>query len=446
MNIILIMSDTFRRDHLGYYGDVSIRTPYLDQFSKSCVKFNNCYTASFPTLPNRADLFTGKYTFTYLGWAPLPREEKNILAEVLQRAGYTTIATVDVPFLVRNGYCYDRGFEDFVWASGQGLERPRINSERRFEEDYCAPKTMMAAERCLEYYHKEKFFLYVDTWDPHEPWDPPYWYTRQYYSSYDGQPCAYPCYWDWCETGLKQEDITLAHACYCGEITMVDRWIGRLLDKVKALGIWEDTAILFTSDHGFYFGEHGYFGKSREKGRGSRVQGWWYRSPLYQEITRIPLLIYVPGMKPTEAEAMVSSVDIMPTILELAGVEIPDSVQGKSLVPLLKGKSGHLRDFVVTSLPLYKPGEKTRIVDDWERKIKEPQPSTITTEEWTLLYSNASSPAELYNTKDDPTQSNNIIFENWETAKDLHHRFVSLLEQLGTDESNLNSRSHLKKN
>ena len=143
---------------------------------------------------------------------------------------------------------------------------------------------------------------------------------------------------------------------------------------------------------------------------------------------------------------MVSSVDIMPTILELAGVEIPGSVQGKSLVPLLKGKNEVLRESVVTSLPLYRPGEKTRIVDDWERKIKEPQPSTITTKEWTLLYSDASSPAELYNTKDDPTQSNNIIFENWEIAKDLHHRFVSLLDQLGTDESNLSCRRHLKKN
>ena len=365
MNSILIVSDTFRRDHLGCYGNQSVHTPCLDQFSQMGVKFNNCYATSFPTMPNRADLFTGKYTFTYLGWAPLPRKE-NILAQILRDAGYTTIGVADTPFLMRNGYGYDRGFKDFVRVSGQGGERARINSERRSEEDFCAPKTMITAEKCLEYYYKEKFFLYVDTWDPHEPWNPPHWYVQQYYPDYDGQLVS-PPYWDWKDSGLKQNDVELAHACYCGEITMVDRWVGKLLNKIKCLGILEDTVIIFTSDHGFYFGEHGYLGKSRQKSR--KTGGQWYRSPLYQEITRIPLLFYLPGVKPTETTAMVSSVDIMPTILELAGVSTPDTVEGKSLVPVLKGEKEKGRDFVVTSLPLYNVGENTRIVDDWERKI-----------------------------------------------------------------------------
>lgn len=200
----------------------------------------------------------------------------------------------------------------------------------------------------------------------HEPWDPPCEWVKFYYPSYAGQLIV-PCYWDWRESGLKEEDINIAHACYCGEITMVDFWIGRLLDKIESLGIFDDTVIVFTSDHGFYFGEHGYFGKGRsrdiwqEKGERSYFNerlyyierkgktGDWYWAPLYEEITRVPLLIYVPGVSPQRIQSLVSSVDLMPTLLQLAGVEISESVRGQSLVPLLKGEKETSRDFVVSS-------------------------------------------------------------------------------------------------
>ncbi len=434
-HIIVIVSDTFRSDHLGCYGNPSIKTPNLDHFAQECVQFDNCYAGSFPTMPMRADLFTGKFTFTYLGWRSLPSEE-TILAELLRKAEYTTLAAVDTPFFVRQGYGYDRGFKDYQWILGQGMERQRVNLERRYEEDYCAPSTMIAAEKYLQHYYKEKLFLYVDTWDPHEPWDPPSWYVEPYYPGYDGRVVA-PCYWDWREAGLKEEDVKLAHACYCGEITMVDHWVGRLLNRVKSMGLWENTAIVFTSDHGYYFGEHGFFGKGRAKGR------YWFQSPLYREITQVPLLIYVPGIKSRRVKALVSSVDIMPTLLELAGVKVPEVVQGKSLVPLLKGEENTFRDFTVTSSPLYNPGEPSKIVDDFLRVVKKPHFSTITTPKWTFLYSTESFPAQLYDLKNDPQESKNIIDKNWEVAKDLHQKFVDFLEGLGTSEHHLGSRRHL---
>ena len=440
MNIIVIVSDTFRRDHLGCYGNKNIRTPNLDKFSQSCIKFNNCYATSFPTMPMRADLFTGKFTFTYLGWGPLPREETT-LAEILRKAGYTTAAVVDTPFFVRKGYGYDRGFEDYVQIPGQESDhRTRINSERRYEEDFCAPKTMTTAEKRLEYYRNRKFFLYIDTWDPHEPWDPPPWYVESYYPSYDGR-IVRPPYWEWRERGLAEEDVKIAHACYCGEISMVDHWVGHLLNKVKSLGRWDDTVILFTSDHGFYFGEHGYLGKTKE----NDARTFWARSPLYQEITRVPLLVYIPGVEPRETEAMVSLSDLMPTILELAQVESPKTVQAQSFVPVLKGEKDSFRDFVVTSVPLYNPGEVTKIVDDWERKIEEFQPSTITTQKWTLLYAAENCLTELYDILRDPNQSQNVLSENWEIAKDLHQKFIAFLEQVGTSEHNLVHRRRLSK-
>jgi len=442
MNIIVIVSDTMRRDHLGCYGNRTVRTPNLDRFAQECVQFDNCYATSFPTMPMRADLFTGRFTFTYLGWRSLPPEE-TILAKLLQEADYTTLAAVDTPFFVRDGYGYDRGFRDYSWILGQGFatwdaDRGRINSERRYEEDYCAPKTMAAAEKYLEYYYKKKLFLYVDTWDPHEPWDPPSWYVEAYYPNYDGRVVA-PCYWDWRERGLKEEDIKVAHACYCGEITMVDRWVGRLLDRVKSMGLWKNTAIVFISDHGFYFGEHGYFGKARNKDH------YWHQSPLYQEITRVPLLVYVPDIKSKRVKALVSLVDIMPTLLELAEVEIPETVQGKSLLSLLKGRRDTFRDFVVTSFRLSDPGEPSKIVDDWLRIVKKPHFSTITTPKWTFLYSTEAYPAQLYDIESDPKESQNVIGKNWQVAKDLHQKFVHFLEEVGTDEHYLVSRRRLHK-
>ncbi|MFQ6043409.1 MAG: sulfatase, partial [Candidatus Poribacteria bacterium] len=420
-----IVSDTLRRDHLGCYGNESIKTPNLDRFAQRCAIFDKCYSASFPTMPMRADLFTGKWTFTYLGWAPLPRDEV-ILSGQLRSNGYTTMAVVDTPFFIKNAYHYDRGFSDFLWIRGQGAERRDVNYERRYEEDYCAPMTMTAAEKWLERHYKEQFFLYVDTWDPHEPWDPPNWYVEQYYPDYDGKVVP-PCYWDFKERGVEEEDLKIAHACYCGEVTMVDRWVGRLLERIESLNLMDKTAIIFTTDHGFYFGEHGQFGKARmEKGK-------WYRSPIYEEINRIPFMVYFPGIQARRIDALVSAVDMMPTILQLCGVEIPEQVQGHSLVPILKEDEEKGRDFVVSSLPLYNPGDVTRAVDAFERNIQEYVPSTITTDEWAFLYSAEGEPAELYNLKSDPKQQHNVIQEHPQVASDLHQKFVSLLEETNTD-------------
>ena len=448
------MSDTLRQDHLGCYGNENIITPYIDQFSNSCIKFNRAYATSFPTMPCRADLFTGKYTFTYLGWNPITDEE-TVLAEILQKAGYTTLAAVDTPFLMRDGYGYDRGFDDFVFISGQdpGYDRRRVISSWRYEDDYFSPRTIAAAEKLLEYYYKEKFFLYIDMWDPHEPWDPPEYYVKQYRPNYNGEDHVIPTYWDWKEAGLTEEDVKLCHDCYCGEVTMVDRWVGRLLDKVKKLGIWDDTAIIFTADHGFCFGEHGLLGKARQNTatfmnynipckelydnpkelKNVMGKSVWMRSPLYQELTKVPLLFYIPGLESKKSEKLVSCVDIMPTILELAGIEPPDSVQGKSIKPLIEGKIDSIRDFVLTSYPIYNVGDKTRMIGGGVlKRVKEVLPITITDKTWTMFYSGSSTPIELYNIKDDPKQLKNIFDKNKEVVRGLYNKLFKLLEQLGT--------------
>ncbi len=470
-NVVLVVSDTFRRDHLGCYGNSWIRTPHLDRFAQQAIVFDYAFPASFPTVPARADLMTGRHTFSYLGWSPLPRDEIT-LAQLMTEAGYRTFAVADTPFMVRHGYGYDRGFSDFHWVRGQsyGPSRDNVTAGWRHEADYFAPTTMRIAEEWLERHHRDRFFLYVDTWDPHEPWQPPKHYVELYDAQFADEVSAHPTYWDWREAGFSERDIKLAHTHYCAEITMVDRAFGSLFDRIESLGLMENTIIIFLSDHGFYFGEHGLWGKGRfkselghylgpAKGEAkstliyrlqnsdeviSDARGEWYRGPLYDEVTRVPLLAFIPGVDARRIDALVSLPDVMPTILDLAGIDQPDRVQAQSLAGLINSEVDDLHDFVVTSWPMYLAGQRIRVVDDEERRMRENQPSTVSSKNWTLLYSIAGEPVELYNRKTDLAQENNVFSRHTDVAADLHQRFYDFLESLGTDEVFLGPRRSLE--
>ena len=398
---------------------------------------------------------TGRYTFTYLDWGPLPQSE-HTLAEQLSEAGYLTFGVADTPFLVRNGYGYDRGFRDFQWFRGQrsGPEHDDIASQRRSEEDYFAPSTFRAAVQWLERHHKEKFFLYIDTWDPHEPWDPPDYYVRPYYPNYAGEVVD-PSYWYWKEDGRTQKDLEIAHACYCGEISMVDRWFGVLIDRLQSLDLLANTAVLFLSDHGFYFGEHGFFGKRMFRWpeniplvegfeRGLALDtGFTYRSPLHNELTQVPLLMRIPEIGPGRIGGLVSIPDLMPTVLELAGVAASERVQAKSLLPLIREEAGSAHDFLVTSAPLEALGATTRTVDDRERELLELSPSTITDGEWDLLYSVEGETVELYRSEEDPGHENDVADERSDIVESLHANFSKWLADVGASEDLLEPRMRL---
>ncbi len=455
MNIILLVADTFRRDHLPVYGNLSVRAPHLTDLANQSLIFDDCFAASFPTVPARADIMTGRYTFTYLDWAPLPQTEIT-LAQQLNNAGYLTFGIADTPFLLRNGYGYDRGFQDFAWIRGQrsGPEHDDVVMRRRSEQDYFAPMTLRGAADWLERHHRERFFLYIDTWDPHEPWDPPEYYIRPYYADYTGENIA-PNYWDWREDGFTEKDLEIAHACYCGEISMVDRWFGVLLERLTTLNLLSNTAIFFTSDHGFYFGEHNQFGKRRfrwpgnlplEEGfaRGMTLgQGFTYRSPLHNEVTRVPLFAYIPQTAPKRIRGLASLPDLMPTILALAGAEIPQTVQAHSLLPLIQGQTSSGHDLAVTSAPFEEVGNVSKTVDDQGRETLEISPSTVTDGTWDLLYAVQGAPIELYRTLEDPGHKQNVFAEYPDAATALHAKFVNWLERVGTKEKFLAPRRKL---
>lgn len=458
-NILLVVADTFRRDHLGFYGNPWIKTPHLDEFARSSVVFDRHTVGSFPTMPARADILTGTLSCTHMGWEPLPKHLPT-LPGLLSRVGYTTMGVVDTPFFVRNGFGYDRGFDDFLWVRGQGddtrpHERSDARSTWRSEEDRMVARTMTEAERWLERHYEERFFLYVDTWDPHEPWDAPHHYTKRYRAGYAGEQ-LYPCYGKYREAGLTEEDVALAHDTYCGEVTMVDLWVGRLLDRLDALGLRNDTVVVFTSDHGFYFGEHGYFGKAEwvhdalaVVGDGAQLPEWlpdsWLLtvgwSPLYRALTSLPLVVRAPGVEPGRRVAMTSAPDLAPTLLELAGVEVPDSMRGESFAEVLEGEREEHRPFVVSSWPLYfAEGEVTLAVDSRPRRIQSYMPITVTTPERTLILGGPEDEPELYDPVRDPEERTNLWRDERCEGLALARRALSFLEEQGTPERHLKPR------
>lgn len=458
-NIVFVVSDTFRRDHVGAYGNAAIRTPNLDRLAGEAVVFDKHLVSSFPTMPARADFLTGRLAYTFMGWEPLPARVET-LPGVLSALGYVTMGVVDTPFLVRNGYGYDRGFDDFIWIRGQGDDtRPHERSDARLtwvsEADRLVARTMTAAENWLERHYREPFFLYVDTWDPHEPWDAPDYYAALYKPDYDGRH-IYPCYGKWEEHGLTAADLETVRATYCGEVTMVDRWLGRLLDKLDVLGLRASTYVFFTSDHGFFFGEHGYFGKAEwfhdpeaVVAADADVPHWlpesWLLtigwSPLYQELTRVPLLVRGPGLAPGRRAALTTAPDIPATILDVAGAPAYPGLDGRSFREVLLGRLDEHRPFVISSWPLYfAEGKMTSAVDSRPRRIASYMPLTVTTQTRSLILGGAGDEPELYDLENDPGESVNVWREHAEEGAELAAEAVTFLGEHGTPDRYLEPR------
>jgi len=477
VNIVLIVSDTLRRDRIGAYGCGWMHTPNMDLLAKQSFVFQDAYVASFPTVPNRKDLMTGRYCFTYDTWSPLARDEV-ILSQCLREGGYVTQMINDTPHISQNGFHFDRGFDGWIWIRGQENDRLRTDplevdfpcdpsklrggatgsarqhlrnaADWRHEEDhYCARTFREAADWLERNRRQKKFFLYVDTFDPHEPWDPPQHYVDLYDPGYHGEKVIYPRY-DFANY-LSRAELKHAHALYCAEVTLVDRWLGHLLRRIEDLGLDESTAVIFTTDHGFYHGEHGLIGKAVIREKPERVVLY---TPLWQEVARVPLMIRLPRARGRRIRGYAQMTDLMPTILELAGLEVPQTCQGMSLVPWLRGEKVRRRRAAISSACLAAGGDQVI--------------STITMGRWCLIYApptggRSAATAEidmierraeifrelyhgpmLYDLKADPQQKRNIYRKAPKIARRLHAEYIRQLERLGTDESLLAPRRVLE--
>jgi arylsulfatase A-like enzyme len=399
------------------------------------------YSGSFPTGPMRKDLLSGRFTFPYASWKDEAPPEEPLVQAVLEKHGYTTAFIGDTGNSpqYRTGFHHEQiiprtaagadGVSDETALAAVPAELQKLRGGEPWmtrimknalgwdgEGDRPVARTMLAAHRWLEDQATadKPFFLYVDTFDPHEPWDPPRYYIHRYDPDYRGDELMEPAY----ERSGYASDHEISHMrrMYGAKLTMVDRWLGVLLDGIELMGLADNTAVLFTSDHGFYHGEHGLIGKV-ELNRENRIVGRW---PLYDTIAHPPLLIRAPGARAgVRSRGFCQPADLAPTILELAGAPVPPDMHGMSLVPLLRGGAPDTgsRDCAVSS---------ATYTQDAEVRC----PTAFRTDRWLYVYGGDEWESELYDVHADPPETENLIGERRDVAQELHERYVKFLEQV----------------
>jgi len=469
MNVILLISDTFRFDNLFDRAaacplGMSVRTPNLDAFAGRAVSMTRTYNSSFPTIPHRTDLTSGRFGWLWHGWQDLRRSGPNHAPVLLRQAGYVSQLLCDTQHLIRSGF--DLGFDAAHGLRGQesdrhflrlnhpirrvqALEKTRppsgsnpdgptladihtwANAEWRYEEDRFAPRTARMATNWLEenYLHNP-FFLWVDFFDPHEPWDPPEYMVRRYDGDYDGPPMIHPNYGN--SDAYTAEELRNLRAHYCAEAELVDRWIGRVLQKIDDLQLWDNSVVVFTTDHGMSIGEHSRTGKSNLTPADGRH---W---PLYPEIAHLPLMIAAPDLEGgREIDAIVQPPDILPTLLDLVGAEVepPEPFHGRSFASLLRGPLTHrvrcvkggqdegpFRELAVSGAFMRPTGEGTI----------GPRHSTpvIYAKQWAYAPVGADGERELFDLGHDPYAETNVAGDHADVADELHRRFLDWLTDL----------------
>jgi arylsulfatase A-like enzyme len=308
-NIVYLLIDTLRADHLGCYGYERETSPRMDRLAAEGIVFKRFYSVCPWTDPAIVTLFSGLYPQAVIPPAPhreaiqqkLPMEV-DTLAEILHGAGYRTAAIVDHPG-INSRRQFDQGFDTYVSLS------KKLGWHKWVGSDPVAVFEEFSA--VLDEVDGERFFLYVHLVYPHQPYTPQPPYKGMF------GPGFKRMVWE-----EKQGVIN----CYDAEIRMTDDLVGRMADLMEDKDLLNRTCLVMTSDHGEGFWEHGL----HEHG-----------NSLFNELLEVPLVICPPrglGIEARTVDDLLSNIDLFPTVLEMAGVEIPSTVHGVSLMPYMEGQ------------------------------------------------------------------------------------------------------------
>jgi|GEM_PF-1505344 len=315
-NVVLISIDTLRASHMSCYGYHRPTSPRMDELARRGVLFNKVVAQSSWTLPSHMSMLTGLYPSTHTVETDDDHLPPGILtlASLLREEGYRTEGLVSSPY-VGERFGFDRGFDRFMM-----LARPIQNNSEKIHE-----KAQEILRRLSK--SKDPFFLFLHYLGPHTPYDPPppfdTMFDPDYTGNIDGQGSTIARYLS-PHRHLAQRDLEHIIALYDGEIAHVDQFMGALYDVLEELGLAEDTLFIITSDHGEEFKDHG----SMDHGRS-----------LYDEVLDVPWIMLCPGFLPKNhvVERQVRLIDILPTVCGMLNVNVPSSVQGVNMDPLIRG-------------------------------------------------------------------------------------------------------------
>jgi N-acetylglucosamine-6-sulfatase len=405
-NIVFILIDDLRFDTLGVLGHPFVQTPHLDALARNGVICENSFVTTSLCSPSRASILTGLYAHRHEvldNGTPLPADAPLFSIE-LQKAGYDT-AFIGKWHMGGGSDAPQPGFNRWVSFKGQGVYlNPTFNVDGKTEkqEGYI---TDLLTDRAVDFIkapREKPFLLYLS----HKAVHAEFKAAERHQGCYADQKYPYPASManteenyrgkpDWVRRqrnswhgvdGMynKSTDFDTFARDYCETVRAVDDSVGRVAETLKAQGVLDNTLILFTSDNGFQFGEHGLIDKRT----------------MYEASIRIPMIAHGPALFPggRRLKEMVLNVDIAPTLLDAAGVTVPESMQGRSMMPKLRGEDSPWREEFLYEY-------------FWERSF--PQTPTVLgvrTDRYKLMqYHGIWDRYELYDLENDPDEMNNLL-------------------------------------
>ncbi len=344
MRAITIMFDTLSRKYLENYGCDWVHTPNFKRLEKHCCKFENFYAGSMPCIPARRELHTGKYNYMHRSWGPLEPFDFSCIEELKNNGIYCHLITDHSHYFEDGGATYHNRFN--TWEGFRGQEGDRwmpqsygnIPNERNKyaktgisviqnfanktkvinEEDYSSVKVFNSGIEFIEkHMDKDDWFLQIEIFDPHEPFNVPDRF-RKLYGLHKDPTFNWPIY-GWIDDA---ESIDILRKEYASLISMCDYYLGKVLDLLDKYDMWKDTMVMVNTDHGFLLGEHNFSGKNF--------------GPLYNEISLIPFFIHVPDMENGIRNSLSQTIDIAPTLIDYFNIDSKMDFDGKSLLKVVK--------------------------------------------------------------------------------------------------------------
>jgi arylsulfatase A-like enzyme len=431
MNVVLLIIDSLRPDHVGAYGSPQVQTPNVDRLANRGLRFNRAFPEAMVTIPARRSIFTCRRIFPFRNFVPNPElgqspgwlpidDPKRTFTSVLRDHGYWVAQVSDNPHLA-----FTKAFEPFrmsfdhwtailgqsgfykppetvPWSVVRQWLPPQLRDDRYLpgmrkylantgagvdEEETCAARVFKSASDLLkEARTRQPFALTVDCFDPHEPWSPPRKYIDLYGDpAYRGPEIGVTRYGF---SHFSEEQLRRLHAVYAGEVTMTDRWLGHFLDRFFEMGLDENTVIILLSDHGYLLGERGYTGK--------------VPSQLHPELAQVPFIIVHPERKASGdvSQYFASTHDVGPTLLSMLGVDRPRWMEGTDLSPVLDGgRPPERRDF-------HYGGMYNRFY--------------IRTDDWVLIGDNRGQERHMYDLRLDPHEYDNVVGQHPRVNEELY--------------------------
>ena len=352
MKAIMLMFDSLNRHMLPPYGNDWVHAPNFQRLADRTAVFDNCYVGSMPCMPARRELHTGRYNFLHRGWTPLEPFDDS-MPELLKDNGvYTHLVTDHQHYWEDGGATYHNRYSSYEFFRGQEGDFWKAQVEPKVEipynsralddptfiddiwkQDWINRSVMPAPEDqpqartfgagmdfIRDNQDADNWYLQIETFDPHEPFFSHQEFKNLYPKIFDEAPPRLAFDWPSYKP-LTESDEYVQHMRYqyTALLSMCDRYLGRVLDLMDELNLWDDTLLIVCTDHGFMLGEHDWWAKNRQ--------------PWYNELAHTPLFIWDPRSRVAgeRREGLAQMIDLPATLLEYFGIELPPDMQGLPL-------------------------------------------------------------------------------------------------------------------